>query len=362
MSSALSLAVQIVEFILAIGIMAFLHESGHFLVSRLFKIEVEEFGFGFPPRMVKLFTWKGTLFSLNWIPFGAFVRPKGENDPDVPGGLSSSSPWARLFVFLGGPVMNILTGIILFTIVFSHTGLPNTSVVQIVDVSAASPAALANLLPGDVLTSINGQKVDSMQALSQNVQSNLGKLITIDYLRQTKPGQVQLTPRVNPPQGQGALGIVMGNPIMTISWYQAVPFAAQVTFEQAKQLILLPVHLIQGSTAQNAVRFVSPKGMFDIYQQVQTQDAQASTTGQPSGSVNTLWFLAAVSVAFGLTNLLPLPALDGGHILFVLPEIFLRRRVPARFEAVVHLVGFFALIALMIYITTQDFINPIKLP
>jgi regulator of sigma E protease len=122
----------------------------------------------------------------------------------------------------------------MFSIVFSRTGLPNTTVVQIVDVSPASPAALANLLPGDVLTSVNGQKVDSMQALSQKVQSNLGKPITIDYMRQNKPSQVQLTPRVNPPQGQGALGIVMGNPIMTISWYQAVPFAAQVTFEQAR--------------------------------------------------------------------------------------------------------------------------------
>ncbi|HOD05757.1 MAG TPA: site-2 protease family protein, partial [Anaerolineaceae bacterium] len=106
---------RILEFILALGVLVFLHELGHFLVSRFFKIEIEEFGFGFPPRMVKLFKLGGTDFTINWIPFGAFVRPKGENDPEVSGGLASANPWVRLAVLLGGPVMNLLTGVILFT-------------------------------------------------------------------------------------------------------------------------------------------------------------------------------------------------------------------------------------------------------
>jgi regulator of sigma E protease len=366
MSSTLNLAVQIVEFILAIGVMAFLHESGHFLMSRLFHIEVEEFGFGFPPRLTKLFTWKGTDFTLNWIPFGAFVRPKGENDPTVVGGLGASNPWARLLVFLGGPLMNILTGIIIFAVVFTHTGMPDSSVVQIVEISPASPAAIANLQAGDVITTVNHQKIDNMTSLSKIVQANLGKPVVLEYLRNNKPGQVQITPRTNPPQGQGAMGIVMGNPIVTISWFQALPYAGSMALDQAAQLVMLPVRLIEGNVNQNEVRFVGPKGMFDIYQQAQTQDAQASSSSSSSstssGSVNTLWFLAVVSVAFGLTNLLPLPALDGGHILFVLPEILFHRRVPVQFENMVHMIGFLALIALMVFITTQDIISPIKLP
>ncbi len=99
-----------IQFVIVLGLLLFFHEFGHFIVARLFKIEVEEFGVGLPPRLVKLFKWHGTDFTLNWIPFGAFVRPKGENDPNVKGGMAAASPWVRLAVLLGGPTMNILIG------------------------------------------------------------------------------------------------------------------------------------------------------------------------------------------------------------------------------------------------------------
>ena len=91
---------QLLEFIAGIGILIILHELGHFLAARSLGVEVEEFGIGFPPRMVKLFQAGGTVFSLNWIPLGGFVRPKGENDPSVPGGLAAASPWVRLVVWM----------------------------------------------------------------------------------------------------------------------------------------------------------------------------------------------------------------------------------------------------------------------
>src|SRR4030043_1422295 len=104
----------IVEFIFALGALIFIHEFGHFIACKLLKIEVEEFGFGYPPRALKLFTLGGTKFTLNWIPFGGFVRPKGENDPSIAGGMAAASPWKRIAVLLAGPTMNLLTAVILF--------------------------------------------------------------------------------------------------------------------------------------------------------------------------------------------------------------------------------------------------------
>jgi regulator of sigma E protease len=102
MDAFLNAALTILEFVVAFSFLMFIHEFGHFIVSKSFKIEVEEFGFGFPPKIVNLFKFKGTQVTLNWIPFGAFVRPKGENDPAIKGGLASANPWKRLAVFLAG--------------------------------------------------------------------------------------------------------------------------------------------------------------------------------------------------------------------------------------------------------------------
>ncbi|MGB9639805.1 MAG: site-2 protease family protein, partial [Anaerolineales bacterium] len=104
---------QLLTFIGGIALLIILHEFGHFLAAKLLKVDVEEFGIGFPPRILKLFTAGGTEFTLNWIPLGGFVRIKGENDPDVPGGLAAANPWIRFAVISAGPITNILIGIIL---------------------------------------------------------------------------------------------------------------------------------------------------------------------------------------------------------------------------------------------------------
>lgn len=202
----------ILEFVILFGLLVFLHEFGHFLMARLFKIEVEEFGFGFPPRIVKLFTLGGTDFTLNWIPFGGFVRPKGENDSTVPGGLGAASPWARLAVMLGGPVMNLITGILVFSFVLTMGGDPTPRTVDIATVSPDSPAAAAGIQAGDIIQSINGKPVTSQIELRSVVQENLDKPVSLTYLRSGKPVQVSLTPRSNPPEGQGSLGIAMLSP------------------------------------------------------------------------------------------------------------------------------------------------------
>lgn len=363
MENSINIPLTILEFVLALGFLAFLHEFGHFLVARLLKIEIEEFGFGFPPRMLRLFKLGGTDFSLNWIPFGAFVRPKGENNPEIPGGLAAANPWARLAVLLGGPVVNLLTGIILFTMVFTQTGAPDSTTVMIIDVNEGSPAALSGLLPNDIVRKINGQDIDSTETLSNIIKKNLGKEVTITYERQNQLIEIQAVPRLNPPEGQGALGITMGNPTIPLKWYQAVPLSVMVTYDQGRQLFILPIRLLMNDIPAEQARVVGPKGMYDIFQQARTMDIETTSNLQTETSgLNTFIFLAILSIALGFTNLLPIPALDGGRIIFVLPEFFLHKRVPAQFENVIHLIGITAMIGLMFYITAQDIINPIVLP
>jgi regulator of sigma E protease len=362
----IDLILTIFKFIIAIGILAFFHELGHFLVARFFKIEVEEFGFGFPMPGVpglKLFTFQGTKFTLNWIPFGAFVRIQGETDPSIPGGFTNAKPIARISVMLGGPILNLVVGVFLFSLVFLRTGAPDSSTVQLQGVVEGSPAALAGLKPGDTIVAVNGESINSMEELSTIVKGNLGKEITIQFSRPDQAGEITAIPRENPPEGEGALGIVMTNPIVQINWFQSIPIAAQMAYEQSRQLVLLPAKLIMGEIDSSQARFVGPKGMFDIYNQVQKLDQEAAANQEASSpAVNTLWLMGTISVALGLTNLLPLPALDGGRILFILPEIIIKRRVPPQYENIIHMIGFFLLIAFMIYVTFQDILNPIVLP
>ncbi len=131
--------------------------------------------------------------------------------------------------------------------------------------------------------------------------------------------------------------------------------------DQAQQFVLLPVHLIEGQIAPSQARLVGIKGIFDIYSQADQLDVQAaaSTPAETALPIFRMSFIAAITIALGLTNLLPFPALDGGRIVLLLPELFLRRRIPPQYENMVNMIGFAALLLLMVYITLQDFINPV---
>ena len=353
----------ILEFILFFGALVFLHELGHFIMARLNKIDVEEFGFGYPPRLAKLFTRKGTVFTLNWIPFGGFVRMKGETgDTLEAGSFAAANPWRRFAVLMNGPIMNLLTGLIILAIIFSRTGTPNVNKVEIAAIAANSPASAADLRPNDLIKAINGVEITSLNQVSQVVSSNLDKQLELTIQRGDQILSVSLTPRANPPAGQGALGVVIANPLQSTNFVQALPAAAQSTLDQGKQLILLPYQLIKGQISPEQSRLVSVVGIYDIFSQVKTEDqAQAATNPQNAG-LNILYFLAIISIALGYTNLLPIPALDGGHILFLLPEMFLRKKVKPELENAVHLVGFALLMVLMVVLIVNDIVNPVVIP
>lgn len=347
----------LLQFIGVIASMILLHEVGHFAACRLFGVKVEEFGFGFPPRITRLFTLRGTDYTLNWIPLGGFVRPLGEAQPEVEGGLAASKPLVRIGVYAAGPFMNLLAAVVLYAVIFSRLGMPDMTVIQIQDVVQDSPASTAGLLVGDTILSINDIDVESYDSLREEIYNNLGDEISITYQREGEVGEVFLVPRENPPENEGAIGILMTSPVKELSWFQSLPMAVSATGQHSIAVMKLPGQLLRGS-ADPAGRPVGYKGMYDIY--AGAKEGQL-LPGTPA-AINVLLFLVSITVSLGVLNLLPIPALDGGRILFVLPELILGRRVSQEVQNVVNLIGFISVILLLIYFNILDFTSPVQLP
>ena len=337
--------------------MILLHELGHFVACRLFGVPVEEFGFGFPPRILRMFTLRGTDYTLNWIPLGGFVRPLGESQPEVKGGLADAKPLVRIGVYVAGPLMNLLVAVALYALIFSRLGVPDMTVIQIQEVVQDSPADEAGLLVGDTVVSINDLEANSYDNLRGEIYANLGEEITITYQREGEIGEVSLVPRENPPEDEGAIGILMTSPVQELNWFQALPMAVSATGQHSVAVMKLPGQLISGS-AGPAGRPVGYKGMYDIYAGAKEGEL---LPGTPT-DVNVLLFLVSITVSLGVLNLLPIPALDGGRILFVLPELIIGRRVSQQVQNMVNAIGFISVILLLIYFNILDFTSPVQFP
>ena len=344
-----------------------IHEFGHFVAARLLKVDVEEFGIGLPPRALTLFNWKGTDFTLNWLPLGGFVRPKGENDPDVPGGLAASSPWVRLGVLFAGSIMNLLAGVLVNSMLFAQVGVPDMTRVMLYDVSPDSPAAQAGLQADDMILTIDGEQVSSDDQFRSFIQSHLDQPMQITVQRGDETLELTATPLSSRTADEGALGILPGPPMVpATSFIQTIPYGASYTYSQIRQIISLPAMMIRGNLSPDEGRFIGLKGIYDLFGQAVSRDVetreQATTTPPEAAPIEpsnfTLQIIASLTLTLGIFNLLPFPALDGGRIIFVLPELVLRRRVPPQFENLVHAVGFALLLLLMFYINVMDFINP----
>src|SRR5215207_3632009 len=355
-------------FILAFGGMVIIHEFGHFIVARLCNIEVEEFGIGLPtPGAITLFTWQGTRFTLNWLPLGGFVRPKGENDPTVPGGLAAANPWARLAVLFAGPLMNLLTAVIIYSIIFTRVGVPDTSRVLVSSVVAESPAAQAGFQADDIFISANGQPIRSVDDLRAIVDANSGK--PVDFLVDRHGEQIELTatPLLNETEKRSMIGVGLGAPFKEpTSWLETLNLGARYTYMNIRTLISLPAQMIRGSLAPEEGRLIGLKGIYDVFSQTVNRDVEATTTAPVSTDpldqpVRTLELIASLSISLGIFNLFPFPALDGGRIIFILPELIFRRRVSPQVENLVHGLGMAFLLAFMVYVNVMDFVDPVAI-
>ncbi len=327
----------------------------------------------------------GTRFTLNWLPLGGFVRPKGESDPNVPGGLGAASPWKRLFVLFAGPTMNLITAVVLFSVIIAMSGgiityqpegSPNSKVL-ITNVVPNSPAKAAGMQVGDVLVSGAGLSIKNSDDIRAAVSTNVDKPVSFIVDRNGQQIELLITPKFNAAEGRPLIGIeycsgCVFKPITSLG--ENLQTSLRYTGNQIYALVTLPVKLIRGTIPSEQGRMVGLKGIYDIMKQsvasdVETsQQASASTTSSSSASpyndkpVQTLFLIAALSISLGIFNLFPFPALDGGRIIFVLPELIFRRRVPHQFENIVHGLGMAVLLLLMVYVNVMDFIKPVVIP
>ena len=350
---------SLLTFVAALAMMILLHEFGHFVAARLLGIPIEEFGIGFPPRLLTLFTAGGTRYTLNAIPLGGFVRPKvlkgGDEGEDVVDALTVAPPYKQLLVAVAGPLMNILIGVALYALIFAHQGVPQMDKIVIVEVAPHGPAAQAGVRPGDLVIAINGQAVTNPTDLHNAIYNHLGNPITLTVERQGEQLPVTLVPR-NPPPPDGAIGIAMSHPLRPATLPEAALWGLRAAFEDVRRIAFLPVTLLRQHDTN--ARLLGYKGMYQVYRQFRAADIQAARQ-QPQDAfpVNTLVFFIMVTLSLGVFNLLPLPALDGGRMVISLVEMSARRRMPVRLVNAINFVGFVSLLALLVLINLREWLR-----
>ncbi len=340
--------------ILSLSIIA--HEFGHFIVAKRNGVRVEEFGIGFPPRLIPLARWGETIFSLNAIPFGGFVRLAGEDDPSVEGGLASKPKGVRAKVLLAGAAMNLLLALFLLTGAYMSGYPAPLYQVKVLEVAPGSPAEAAGIRPGDIILSADGVNFRKPDELSAYTDEHLGQEITLQVKRGEEIFTVRLVPRPSPPPGEGPMGVKIGMAYAKekASLPEAVLFSIVSIINAFFFIITLPAQVISGLVPLSALRPVGPVGAV----QMMTDVAEQS-------SIMGWWFpffsvSALLNVALALSNLLPIPGLDGGRLLFVILEAVKKRRIDPRRESWVHMIGMAILLALMLVITLLDIAVPLK--
>jgi len=347
-----TIAITIVSFIGILIVLVFAHEFGHFITAKLARVKVQEFGIGFPPRIVS-FKRGETTYSINAIPLGGFTKMVGEEDPTLPGSLASKSIPVRILVLSAGSLMNILLPILLFSISFM---IPHDMIlekVQVEEVAADSPAQTAGIEPGDIILEVNGHTIRNRGDVGYFIQLYLGSTIDILLQRdQLTPQEVNLTPRWNPPEGQGATGIVItGVDSTTVRESEPIWKAVPSSIVHCWQILILfrneVVHWFVGGTPPQVT---GPIGIAQITGEI----AQA-------GISPLLEFAALISINLAIINIFPFPGLDGGRLIFVFLEWIRRgKRISPKREGMVHLIGFAVLLFLIIVVSYFDIVNIIQ--
>ncbi len=359
----------IVAFIVIFSVLILVHEWGHFAAARKAGIQVEEFGIGLPPRAKALYKdKKGTVYSLNWIPFGGYVRLYGEDsyDPKVlksKKSFASKSVAQRTGVIVAGVVMNFILAWVIITIGFTFGMKPflvtqtdlssaiKSGVVEsepalyVHEIVKGSPLDGSNLKKGDVIVQIDGQPPPQAEALASTITPNEMHTLTV-----VSGGKQSLIKTKS--DSTGKLGFVISNrDLITKVHKVSYPFylAPIKAFQESVRLSVLTVKMLGNVIVNIVVKFTVPEGVAGP-----VGIAQMTHQFVQQGFMASLQFMALLSISLAVINIMPFPALDGGRFLFIIFEVIMRRKPNAKMEAVVHTTGFALLMLLIVFITWND--------
>lgn len=369
-------------FILVLSVLVFVHELGHFFTARRLGVKADEFGFGFPPRAIGMYKdvqgkWRylrgnkaldqlpagqeaaGTVYSLNWLPLGGFVRIKGENgegkqDSDS---FAAKSLWRRALILAAGVIMNLILAAVLLSAGYM-IGMPQSleeagpsarisqAEILVVETLANSPAQAAGIQTGDVILAINGESVSSHEALQSLIAKNGGQADDVLVRSGDTEKHLTIIPETIP--GTDTLGIgvsIYSSATIRYPFFIAIWEGIKMTGIMFWAIILAFIGLIAGIFSGTGVgaQVAGPVGI-------------ATLTGQVAslGFAYLLQFMALLSLNLALINILPFPALDGGRLLFLLIERFKGKPVRQSIETWIHTIGFWFLILLIVFVTYKD--------
>ena len=383
--------ITIMVFLVILSLLVLVHEAGHFFVAKKFGIKIEEFGFGFPPR---LFAKKfgETFYSINWLPIGGFVKLYGE-DPAGGGKIRindkglmikdndkraffAKTPWQRGIVIIAGVIMNAILAAIIFYIFLGISGfkteLPllsnykffgvnqtNFSEVVISSIAKNSPAEKQGLKALTKVIAVNGQKITDSKNFIDIVGKNRGREIEITWsvLQTNEIHKTKIIPRLNPPKSEGALGVGLFSLSTAVLNYET-------PVQKAFSGIVHPINLMAYNlnVMGNLVKISFEKKTTEpLSQGISGPVGIASLTGSileiqnlKEKILQLLNLAGILSISLAFFNLLPIPALDGGRLFFILIEAFTGRKVNPRFESLAHTIGMAVLLFLMVLITFKD--------
>ena len=356
---------KIVTFLVMLSVLIVLHEYGHFLVARRNGVHVNEFSVGFGPKVVGWTSPRtGTHYSLRVLPIGGYCAMEGEDarsseaeqqrefrdrNDHAPTNFQAKSPWRRLAIVLAGPIANFVLCYAILLISALAFGIPSDRSQPVVgQVVQGSPAAIAGIRPGDRIVAIDGIPIENGKNLIDTIHRSLGRRLDLTYERNGSRTEVFVVPKACPAQVGNGYGCIGFSPVPA---FERVGVGLALR-QSAAQFTTIAgdtvggIALLVTQFAKYAPQVAGPIGM-----------GQMAATVQDWGWGPYFALAATISFALGIFNLLPLPALDGGRAAFIIAEIVRGRPVDPEKEAIVHLAGFAALMALIVLVAFHDIVR-----
>jgi len=316
------------------GMLIFFHEFGHFIVAKLSDIKVREFSLGFGPQLVKMKPGE-TEYSIRLLPLGGFVKMEGEDEKTTdPRAFNNKHIINRLGVIFAGPAMNFVLAILLIGVISFFAGVATTRI----SVMPGEPADKAGLKDGDIIYSVDGQKVKTWDEVVNLISQKPGQNVAIVVLRNGKSESFNLTTEIEQGTQRGIIGIK--SYVVKYSAAESIKSGVQRTFWISGMILEGLFQIIRGKTQADVV---GPIGIVHMV-------GEAARVG----IFNLLYLAAIISINLGLFNLFPIPALDGSRMFFLIVEFLRGKPIEPEKEGFVHFIGFTLLMILMIFIAYKD--------